>query len=155
MPQANDTAGSNDPFNLGRFLSAQDSLYAQALAELKSGRKRTHWMWFIFPQIAGLGYSSTARYYAIKSEAEARQYLHHPVLGRRLVECAETVLALTGQSASEIFGYPDDLKLRSSMTLFAQGAEPGSVFAQVIDKYFNGTQDAKTLALLETHKLVD
>jgi uncharacterized protein (DUF1810 family) len=146
-----DMGSHDDPYNLSRFQIAQDAIYAQALAELSSGQKRTHWMWFIFPQIDGLGYSSTARHYGIKSAEEARHYLNHPVLGRRLVECAETVLALTGRSGSEIFGYPDDLKLRSSMTLFAHVSEPGSVFVRVIDKYFGGIPDAKTLALLEQH----
>jgi uncharacterized protein (DUF1810 family) len=138
----------DDPFNLGRFISAQETFYFEALAELRDGQKRTHWMWFIFPQIDGLGYSSTARLYAIKSEAEARAYLNHPVLGKRLIECAETLLAVAGRSASEILGYPDDLKLRSCMTLFAHVSAPDSVFARVLDKYFGGLPDAKTLALL-------
>lgn len=147
-----DRPSPSDPFNLSRFLSAQAGIYPEVLAELRRGQKRSHWMWFIFPQIDGLGYSSTARHYAIKSETEARHYLDHPVLGRRLAECAETILALTGRSASEIFGYPDDLKLRSSMTLFAHVSGSGSVFIRVIDKYFGGSQDAKTLALLEQLK---
>jgi uncharacterized protein (DUF1810 family) len=137
-----------DPFNLHRFLSAQDAVYPQVLAELRAGRKRTHWMWFIFPQIDGLGYSSTARFYAIQSEEEARCYLKHPVLGRRLAECAELILSLAGRSAEEVFGYPDVLKLKSSMTLFAYVSETGSVFARVIDTYYGGTQDAQTLELL-------
>ncbi len=148
MTTAKTMGSSDDPFDLERFVSAQESSYAQALRELKSGQKRSHWMWFIFPQIDGLGFSATARHYAIKSEAEARHYLNHPVLGKRLVECAGTLLLLTGQSASEIFGYPDDLKLRSSMTLFAHVSDPDSVFARVIDKYFGGIGDTKTLALL-------
>ena len=110
MTETSDTPGHEDPFNLSRFVRAQENIYPEALAELRDGQKRTHWMWFIFPQIDGLGYSSTARHYAIKSEDEARHYLNHPVLGRRLLECAEAVLALAGRSASEIFGYPDDLK---------------------------------------------
>jgi len=142
-------ADAQDPWQLRRFLSAQNETYARALAELKSGQKRSHWMWFIFPQIHGLGSSETARCYAIKSREEARQYLAHPVLGTRLVECARVLLGLVGRSASEIFGYPDDLKLRSCMTLFASVAAPGSVFAQVLDKYYQGQGDARTLELLE------
>jgi uncharacterized protein (DUF1810 family) len=136
-------------FDLDRFVSAQATVYGRALAELRSGQKRTHWMWFIFPQIEGLGHSATAMHYAIKSIDEARAYLNHPVLGPRLKECAETVLAVEGRTASEIFPYPDDLKLRSSMTLFAAVAEPGSVFIRVLEKYFTGKQDERTLQLLK------
>jgi uncharacterized protein (DUF1810 family) len=128
---------------------AQAGVYEEALAELGSGRKRTHWMWFIFPQIQGLGYSATSRHYAIKSLAEAREYLRHPVLGPRLLACAEAVLAVEGRSASAIFSYPDDLKLHSSMTLFAAAAGPDSAFARVLDKYFAGSQDEGTLRELE------
>ena len=134
-----------DRFNLGRFVSAQSGVYEGALAELRSGRKRTHWMWFIFPQVEGLGRSSTSRFYAVKGLEEAREYLRHPVLGPRLAECAEAVLAVEGRTASAIFSYPDDLKLHSSMTLFSVAAGPGSVFARVLDKYFQGRQDAGTL----------
>lgn len=137
-----------DPFNLARFTVAQENVYPSALSELRSGRKRTHWMWFIFPQIAGLGYSATSQYFAIQSLEEAQNYLNHPVLGARLRECAEAVLAVEGRSASEIFGSPDDRKLQSSMTLFAQAADPGSVFARVLGKYFHGEQDAQTLRRL-------
>ena len=122
---------------------------ADVLAELRSGRKRTHWMWYIFPQIDGLGYSPTSKHYAIKSKEEAHQYLSHPILGRRLLECAEMVLTIKGRSASEIFGSPDDLKLKSSMTLFASVTNPESVFTRVLDKYFHGQRDSKTLNLLE------
>jgi uncharacterized protein (DUF1810 family) len=142
------TAGQ-DHFGLERFTSAQADIYGQALAELRSGQKRTHWMWFIFPQLEGLGHSATAMHYAIKSIAEARAYLDHAVLGPRLRECAEAILAVEGRTASEIFQYPDDLKLRSSMTLFAAVAEPGSVFSRVLDKYFAGKQDERTLQLLK------
>jgi uncharacterized protein (DUF1810 family) len=138
---------SAKPFDLERFVSAQAAVYAGALAEIRSGRKRTHWIWFIFPQIEGLGYSSTSRHYAIRSLDEARAYLAHPVLGPRLAECAEAVLAVEGRTASEIFAYPDDLKLRSSMTLFELVAEPGSVFTRVLDKYFQGRRDERTLQL--------
>ncbi len=138
----------DDPYDLSRFVSAQAGVYDTALAELRGGLKRSHWMWFIFPQIQGLGHSSTAEYYSIKSIEEARSYLNHPVLGPRLVECAEALLAINGRTASEIFGSPDDLKLRSSMTLFAAVAEPPSVFARVLDKYYGGEKDMRTLSLL-------
>ena len=106
-------------------------------------------MWYIFPQIDGLAHSTTSKYYAIKSIEEAQRYLRHPVLGMRLVECAETVLAIEGRSISQIFGYPDDMKLKSSMTLFAYAAAPHSVFIRILDKYFNGERDDKTLQLLD------
>lgn len=140
---------ANDSFDLSRFTSAQKNSYGNALTELRNGRKRTHWMWYIFPQIDGLGHSPTAKHYAIKSLEEARQYLNHRVLGPRLLECAEAVLAVEGQSASEIFGYPDNLKLRSSMTLFTYISAPDSVFSRVLDKYFNGEQDMLTLQILD------
>jgi uncharacterized protein (DUF1810 family) len=143
---------ANDTFDLSRFISAQDNIYDSVLAELRNGRKRTHWMWYIFPQLDGLGHSATAKHYAINSLEEARQYLNHPVLGQRLMECAEAVFAVEGRSASEIFGYPDNLKLKSSMTLFAYIAAPGSVFSRVLDKYFNGEQDALTLQILDKLK---
>ena len=137
-----------DPHNLSRFTSAQEATYETALAELRNGRKQTHWMWFIFPQVEGLGSSSTSRHYAIKSADEAREYLDHPVLGARLLECAQALLAIEGRSASQIFGFPDDLKLKSSMTLFAHIAGSASVFARVLDKYFAGGRDEKTLEIL-------
>jgi len=152
MIDKTDRAGGGDPFELSRFLKAQDRVYDRVLSELRSGRKRTHWMWFVFPQIEGLGYSSTTQYYSIKSKEEARQYLNHPLLGKRLRECAESILALEGLSASSIFGYPDDLKLKSSMTLFASVAEPQSVFSRVLEKYFQGNRDECTLALLDRLK---
>lgn len=139
----------DDPHDLNRFLSAQEGVYERALAELKRGRKMTHWMWYIFPQIDGLGYSPTAKRYSIKSVEEARQYLSHPVLGKRLLECTDAVVALMGGSASEIFGYPDDLKFKSSMTLFEKIAGPGSVFSSALDRYCHGERDAATLRLLE------
>ncbi len=140
---------NNDPYNLNRFLSAQQKMYGTALAELRNGSKQSHWMWFIFPQIAGLGHSPTSQYYSIKSADEARQYLHHPILGVRLLECARTLLDLKGKSASEIFGFPDDLKLRSSMTLFASVADSEPAFEDVLDQYFDGERDQRTLDLLE------
>ena len=137
--------GDGNPFNSARFTAAQEVVYGNVLFELRSGRKRTHWMWFIFPQIAGLGYSATSKHFAIRGREEARRYLSHPVLGARLRECAEAILAIEERSASEIFGSPDDVKLQSSMTLFAQVAEPASVFGRVLEKYFAGEQDAETL----------
>ena len=133
--------------DLSRFVSAQAAVYPEALAELKEGRKRTHWMWFVFPQIAGLGVSPTAQRYAIRSLDEARAYLAHPVLGPRLEECARAVLGVDGKTAEDIFGYPDDLKLRSSMTLFARAADDPGVFQAVLDRYYDGP-DPKTLDLL-------
>jgi uncharacterized protein (DUF1810 family) len=138
----------DDPFDLSRFVAAQETDYRRALAEVRGGRKRTHWMWYVFPQFAGLGVSPTAERYAIKSAAEARAYLAHPVLGPRLVECAEAVLGVEGRSAAEIFGPPDDLKLRSCATLFAAVSPPGSVFERVLEKYYGGERDPKTLRLL-------
>ena len=134
--------------NLDRFTKAQERVYSDVLSELKDGRKRTHWMWFIFPQIDGLGFSSTAKLYAIKSLEEARQYLVHPVLGARLLECSEIVLGVEDRSVGEIFGSPDNLKLHSSMTLFSCVAEVGSVFDAVLDEYFQGRRDSRTLELL-------
>jgi uncharacterized protein (DUF1810 family) len=135
---------------LGRFVDAQEGVYSLALSELRSGRKETHWIWFVFPQIEGLGHSWNSRHYAIKSLKEAREYLKHPVLGRRLVECSEAVLALRGRSILEILGHPDDLKFRSSMTLFEAAAGAGSLFSRLLDKYFDGTRDARTLRALDS-----
>jgi uncharacterized protein (DUF1810 family) len=140
---------SDDPYDLKRFLSAQEGVYERALSELRGGRKQTHWIWFIFPQIDGLGYSPTAKRYAVKSIEEARRYLNHPVLGKRLLECTEAVIELKGGSVSEIFGYPDDLKFTSSMTLFEKAAGPGSLFSLALDRYCHGKRDAMTLRLLE------
>lgn len=139
---------NSDPYGLQRFIRAQAEIHAQALAEIQAGAKESHWMWFIFPQIAGLGRSSTANFYSIQSLAEAKAYLDHPVLGPRLSECCDALLALSGISASQVFGFPDNLKLRSSMTLFAQVSPPGSVFSQVLDKYFDGEPDPKTVELI-------
>lgn len=138
----------NNPYDLNRFVSAQNRDYATALAEIRSGRKRTHWIWYIFPQIEGLGQSEMSQYYAIRSEDEARAYLAHPVLGPRLVECCEAVLGITGRSAREIFGSPDDLKLRSCATLFAHISPENSVFERLLDRYFQGAPDERTLDLL-------
>ena len=139
---------SNDPWNLARFVEAQQGDYEQALAEIRAGRKRSHWMWYVFPQFTGLGSSPTSAHYAIKSREEATEYLAHPVLGRRLVECAEAVLRINDRSAHEIFGSPDDMKLRSSATLFASVSPDVSVFHRLIDKYFEGQRDARTIELM-------
>ena len=136
-----------DDFDLERFVAAQDEggTYERAIAELRRGRKSSHWMWFVFPQIVGLGQSATSQRYAIRSLDEARAYLDHPVLGPRLRECARAVLATTGRSAVEIFGGIDAVKLRSSMTLFIEAAPEEPVFQQVLDRYFDGAKDPRTL----------
>jgi uncharacterized protein (DUF1810 family) len=149
MADTNEPDAAGDPFNLHRFVQAQEGDYDRVLFEIKSGRKRSHWMWYIFPQIDGLGASSTSKHYSIKSVPEAEAYLRHPVLGPRLIESAEAVLLVEGRSASDIFGFPDDMKLRSCATLFAQVAPPGSVFDHVLAKCFQGEPDPKTLHLLE------
>jgi uncharacterized protein (DUF1810 family) len=149
MITTNDNKSGDNLFQLNRFIQAQEKIYDSVLEELRDGQKQSHWMWYIFPQIDGLAYSATSKYYAIKSIEEAQRYLHHPVLGMRLVECAKTVLAIEGRSISQIFGYPDDMKLKSSMTLFAYVASPHSVFIRLLDKYFNGERDEKTLQLLD------
>jgi uncharacterized protein (DUF1810 family) len=148
MTDENEPGVAGDPFDLSRFVQAQEDDYDQALSEIRSGRKRSHWMWYIFPQYAGLGFSATSQWYAIKSLAEAEAYLRHPVLGPRLTECAEAALRTEGRSAFEIFGSPDDMKLRSCATLFAQVSPAGSVFHLMLDKYFRGEPDGKTLRLL-------
>jgi len=137
----------SDPFRLSRFLEAQEEVFADVLAELRAGRKTSHWMWFIFPQIEGLGHSSTARFFAIHSLDEARAYLDHAVLGARLRECTRLVNAVRSRSASDIFGYPDDLKFRSSMTLFAHAGAENREFLNAIRRYYNGAFDARTLEL--------
>jgi uncharacterized protein (DUF1810 family) len=130
---------------LQRFIDAQAKVYDQALRELKAGRKQTHWMWFTFPQIAGLGHSSTAQTYAIASLDEAQTYLDHAVLGARLRECTQAVLNVNGRDVHAIFGSPDDLKFRSSMTLFAHAAPDEPLFRAALDKYFCGEEDSRTL----------
>jgi uncharacterized protein (DUF1810 family) len=139
---------AHDPHSLGRFVLAQQSDYEQALAEIKSGRKQSHWMWYIFPQLDGLGFSSTSKWYSIKSIAEAEAFLNHPVLGPRLIACTEAALGVEGRSVHQIFGSPDDLKLRSCATLFACLTPAGSVFDRLLAKYFDGERDDKTLCLL-------
>jgi uncharacterized protein (DUF1810 family) len=148
MEEANEPGVSDDAYNLGRFVQAQEEDYEQALSEIRTGRKRSHWMWYIFPQFEGLGLSSTSRRFSVKSVAEAEAYLVHPILGPRLVECAEAALRMNGLSAVEIFGSPDDMKLRSCATLFAYVSPEGSVFHRIVDKYFHGKRDDTTLRLI-------
>jgi len=144
---------TDHPHDLDRFVLAQADDYATALAEVRAGRKRSHWMWYVFPQFAGLGSSPMAQRYAINSRAEAEAYLRHPVLGPRLVEICEAALGIEGKSAFDIFGSPDDLKLKSCATLFAAVSPPGSVYERVLQKYFGGARDDRTLRLLgETPK---
>lgn len=143
MPAVTQTRG------LSRFIEAQEASYRQALAELRAGRKQSHWMWFIFPQLAGLGHSSTSQYYALKSLDEAQAYLEDPLLGARLKECTETVLGLSGRSANDIFGSIDALKFRSSMTLFSRVSTADSPFRQALEKFFQGQLDERTLGLLD------
>ena len=138
----------DDPHNLARFVEAQRGVYTQALGELRAGRKRTHWMWFIFPQLDGLGSSPTARHFAIRGIDEAAAYFAHPVLGPRLVECAEALLAVPNATATEIMGTPDDLKLRSSATLFAQVAGDDSVFHRLLDRFYDSQPDRRSTVLL-------
>ncbi|UTD27354.1 DUF1810 domain-containing protein [Bradyrhizobium sp. WD16] len=138
----------DDVHDLQRFVSAQDGVYPAVQAELRAGRKRSHWMWFIFPQIAGLGFSAVAQRYAIASLAEASAYLAHPVLGERLRECTRLVLAVQERSINAIFGSPDDMKFHSCMTLFAQAAPDESLFKDALKKYFDGAPDTATLARL-------
>ena len=135
--------------NLLRFLEAQQSIYSNVVKELQIGKKTTHWMWFIFPQIDGLGNSTTAKYYSIKTIEEAREYWMHPILGKRLLECANVILETQNKTADEIFGYPDTMKLRSCMTLFNFIAPEHKVFAAVLKKYFNCEEDEQTLSILK------
>ena len=148
MAGAEHDPNRGDPFGLDRFVQAQEGAYAQALGEIRGGRKRTHWMWYIFPQLDGLGFSATSRHFAIKGLDEARAYLEHPVLGPMLLECAKAALRVEGRTASEIFGSPDDLKLRSSLTLFARAAPDEPLFRQALDRYFAGEPDPRTLQKL-------
>jgi uncharacterized protein (DUF1810 family) len=136
--------------DLARFVEAQDPVYDDVRAELQAGRKTTHWMWFVFPQLRGLGRSATARYFGIDSAAEAAAYLQHPVLGARLRECVELVLGVTGRTALEIFGATDAMKFRSSMTLFETVSPGEALFQRALDRYFDGEPDPPTIALLQT-----
>lgn len=137
------------PYDLERFVAAQAPVYARVCDELCAGRKQSHWMWFVFPQIAGLGHSAMAQTYALASLAEATAYLAHPVLGPRLRQCTGLVLAVAGKTARQIFGQPDDLKFRSSMTLFARSAPDEPLFRDALAKFYGGEEDAATARLLE------
>ena len=138
-----------DVHDLARFIDAQRGSYERALAEIRNGEKRSHWMWYVFPQIAGLGMSGTSKKYAIRSLTEASAYLRHEILGPRLLACADATLAVEGRSALDIFGSPDDMKLRSSATLFAEISAEGSAFHRLLDQYFDGEPDEATLRILE------
>jgi uncharacterized protein (DUF1810 family) len=138
----------DDPYYLQRFVDAQQPVFERACRELRQGRKQSHWMWFVFPQIKGLGRSETAQKYAIASREEASAYLAHPILGPRLRECSRVVANLEGVSAEDIFGYPDEMKFRSSMTLFTQVAADNEVFKRCLERYFQGEPDPATLAAL-------
>lgn len=138
----------SDSFDLQRFIDAQSSVYGQVTTELRNGRKRSHWMWFIFPQVQGLGSSPMAQRYAIASRSEAEAYLEHPVLGPRLLECTQLMLDHSDRSANEILGSPDDMKFRSSMTLFAAISEKGSPFERALHSFYDGEEDPLTLARL-------
>ena len=136
----------DDPYNLQRFIDAQASCFAQVRSELSAGKKRSHWMWFVFPQLQGLGSSPMAQHYAISGIEEAKAYLAHPLLGGRLRDCTSLVNAVSGRTVEDIFGYPDDLKFRSSVTLFAQASGPqNQVFQEALKKYFNGLPDKATM----------
>ena len=137
-----------ETYDLARFVTAQDGVYARVLQELGQGAKRSHWMWFVFPQMAGLGFSATARTYALASLGEARAYLQHPILGGRLLECTRLVNQVEGRTALAIFGSPDDMKFRSSMTLFGQAAPGEALFSDALAKYYEGEPDRRTLDLL-------
>jgi len=148
MNEENEPRTVDDPHNLDRFVKAQAGVYERALSEIKRGRKTSHWMWYLFPQLAGLGFSSTTKQYSIKSAAEARAYLKHPILGPRLLECTEATLRVKGRTADDIFGATDARKLRSCATLFASVLPKGSVFHRLLNQYFQGAGDDKTLELL-------
>lgn len=139
---------ADDPYNLQRFVEAQEEIYSRAFSEIRGGRKVSHWMWFIFPQIDGLGFSPTTQFYSIKSEEEAEAYLRHPLLGPRLQECAEAAVKVEGRTAAQIFGPIDERKLQSCATLFASVSPEGSVFHRLLDRFFQSEPDRRTLELL-------
>lgn len=150
IPRATFTDVMSKETNLERFISAQEKSYPIALSEIKKGKKQSHWMWYIFPQIYGLGFSETSKFYSIKDIDEAKEFLLHPVLGNRLVGLCNELLKLEPDNATSIFGSPDDLKLKSSMTLFSS-LKINPVFQKVLDKFFNGAKDSKTLELISKH----
>ncbi|RZK41895.1 MAG: DUF1810 domain-containing protein [Pedobacter sp.] len=142
----------NETSDLSRFLEAQQDSYETALTEVKNGRKKSHWMWYIFPQLRGLGFTDTSKYYAINDLKEAKKYLSHPILGKRLIEICDALLKLNNDNANAVFGSPDDLKLRSSITLFSLADKANPIFKRLIDKFFKGHEDEKTLILLGHNK---
>jgi uncharacterized protein (DUF1810 family) len=148
MTDGKSLSNGADQYDLQRFVDAQDHVYDTVIDELRGGRKRSHWIWFVFPQLRGLGRSPTALHYGISSLSEARAYLAHDVLGPRLRECARLVAAIDDRSAADIFGFPDDLKVRSSMTLFARATDDNADFTTVLDKFYNGEEDPVTVARL-------
>jgi uncharacterized protein (DUF1810 family) len=148
MKNEQQISSNTDNFDLDRFVTAQNNCYEKVLAELSAGRKTTHWMWYIFPQYRGLGYSPTSIKFAISSLAEANAYIKHPVLGPRLVDCVKALLKVKGRSATEILGFPDDKKLQSCATLFLQLEPQNSIFGELLEVYFKGQPDPKTLELL-------
>jgi uncharacterized protein (DUF1810 family) len=152
IPEENLNELITDSNEENRFLTAQQNIYSHVLKELQNGKKTSHWMWFIFPQIDGLGHSSTAKYYSIKSINEAKEYIDHPILGKRLLECSNLILKIQGKSVEDIFGYPDYLKLKSCMTLFNYAVPKQKVFADVLNKYFAGEQDEQTISILQKMK---
>lgn len=143
-----EAGASSDPWNLARFVDAQDGVWPAVVDELRAGRKQSHWMWFVFPQLVGLGRSETARYYGIRGAEEARAYLDHPLLGARLLEASALVTAIEGRDLRAILGTPDDLKFRSSMSLFDAVAREPAPFARALERHVGGERDARTLALL-------
>jgi len=145
-------SATQDRYALQRFVEAQEPVYETVLAELRSGAKRSHWIWFVFPQLRGLGRSPTAQHYGISSLDEARAYLAHEVLGPRLRECTRLVAAIDGRSVDDIFGWPDNLKVRSSMTLFARATEDNADFRAVLDKFYDGQEDPATVELLTAER---
>jgi uncharacterized protein (DUF1810 family) len=149
LQQVGGAKAMDDPYNLRRFVDAQNPVYEQVCAELRRGRKTSHWMWFIFPQIAGLGHSQTAQYFAIRSREEAAAYLEHPILEPRLRECSRLMTAIEGKPIDEILGHPDDLKFKSSMTLFAYATADNDIFVTALRKYFGGEYDGLTLDRLQ------
>jgi uncharacterized protein (DUF1810 family) len=142
----------NSDNTLSRFLSAQQNIYPKVIIELRNGKKTSHWMWFIFPQIEGLGQSSTAKYYSIKSIDETKQYLAHPILGKRLLECSSILLNINGKTVEEILGYPDNLKLKSCITLFKFVYPENKIFTDVLNKYFADEEDYRTISILQKMK---
>lgn len=149
MTNSDDARKRDDPHDLNRFVRAQANDYGTAFSEIRSGRKRTHWMWYIFPQIDGLASSAMSKRYAIKNLEEASAFLAHPILGPRLLECAEALIQVEGRSATEILGSPDDMKLKSCATLFGRALPPGSVFGRLLERYYRGEEDRRTLKLLD------